>query len=653
MTKGEIRNRIDKLGPKAKKLLLLKLGMSFHQKSKMNVPSGSKRLVAYVEAGAAFEKNELRAYLKERLPGFMVPAVIVNVENIPTLPNGKIDRRALSKTKADRSQNLSEQTIATPTQLQESLIGIWEEVLGFSPVAINDNFFEIGGDSILSIQIIAKVRKLGISVSPNQLFEHQTIAELAAAIPKSKSKIDVREALVGEVPLLPIQHWFFENHKSAPHFWNQGVIIRELPFLTEKIVDRIANSLVANHDALRTSFTEENGTWKASITKPQETDTVVYNNLSTQDKNANEISIKKTLANVQAELDLSEGSLFKCLYFNNGTERANIMVLVAHHLVVDMVSWQIIVEDFISAVRSETQEGENNFPLRTTSIKTWADYLMNLLNSTNLRQELGFWKEQIADMAPLPKDYDENLPLAEKDMKSISFSLDTSETKLLVGKANKAFGTRTDELLLTAVVDSLGRWTRSMHISVAMERHGRETHQTPMDLSRTVGWFTAFYPMKLKTTVSMSSDSKIMSVKEQLRKVPNGGLGYGVLRYYSRKLGTVNYPQIVFNYLGRQNVAMDKMEFMMQDVRHPLNETYQPLEINAIISNEVLEVRASYGRTIFKAQTMERLMTDFENTLKRIIKHCAAAEATTYTPSDFPESQLNQDDLDNLLGTLD
>ena len=654
MTEENLKNKIEQLSESELKLLIIKANDFIKKESMRSDSDKQKKIVAYLEVDNPLDMDSLKAYLRNSLPDYMIPSSFLEVEKIPLLPNGKIDKKELLKIKFNNPQDEASQIdiVKPTTEIEEILVKIWEDVLDITPISVKDNFFEIGGDSILSIQIISKARKSGISIAPNQLFEHQTISELAMFVSlKSETNADNETLVTGKVPLLPIQEWFFDTYKTAPEFWNQLFTIKDLPKTSDhNSIKELTKSIIETHDALRSRFYFDGKNWNASVLKPEEIDAFTLVDISSEAPSNYDSKIESTLKHIQENISLEAGSLFKCLYFETGDVSKNSIILLAHHLIIDFVSWQIVLNNYTNAIYESDFITHNS---KTDSIKTWGNYLLNLSNSVTISDELEYWKEQISTKNDFLQDLKSHLPILEKDISSISLEIDEETTNSLTDKANNAYNTKVDELILCALIETLGNWTNSNTISFAMERHGRETNTTDMDLSNTVGWFTAFFPKTFKFEPNSDIESKIMATKEQLRNTPNGGLGYGVLRYLTPKLESAKYPEIIFNFLGKQNTEEYNIEFASTNTRHPLSERYHLLEINALIKNGNLSIDWSYGNNIFDSKTIASLIDDFNESLKGIVKHCLNIEAIKYTPSDFPDVDLNQDDLDSLLDNID
>ena len=716
----KLEDRIKALSPLAKQLLLTKVKETLSAKRVENTNNQRKKIVAYIKPNNNFSLDILKENLKSKLPDYMVPSQFVTVQTMPLLPNGKIDRHQLQKTEIKTD---TKKTVTSANTLEQKLIKIWEETLGFAPINKNDNFFEIGGDSILSIQIIAKAKKQGIDLKANDLFEHQTIEELAlfakapentsntaqklikiweetlgfapinkndnffeiggdsilsiqiiakakkegiilkandlfehqtiaelALFSKKESQEKIAAIVSGTVPLSPIQHWFFEDHKNAPNYWNQGVQLNNLPKNTEEQIAKVCNHLITQHDALRARFIFTNNTWKQEINTPEQICALEYVDFSEIAADNHSSEIEKHTQRIQNAFNLSKGSLFKCIYFKN-TNGKDFCRLIAHHLVVDAVSWKIIIDDFITLLEEVSLGNSFVNESKTSSFKEWTNYLNTYTNNIN-DKELAFWQAQITPVAALPVDNVINT-IEEKDIIQIAVNFKEDITASLIS-GNKTLNTKTEELLITAFVDAISNWSNNEKITIGFERHGRETENSNLDVSKTVGWFTSYFPLQFIHQSLNSIDNKIIAVKEKMRSIPNGGIGYGGLRYLKKSLGKIKNPEIVFNYLGTQikDNSTITTTTLTENLRDLKSERYYKLEVNAVIIDNCLEVSFSFSNKIHHTTTIENLVASFKENLARISEYCNNTKENRYTPSDFTETNISQDDLDSLLNAL-
>lgn len=638
----DIENTIDRYEDVKKSVVIAK-----------NNPSNQKYLVAFIKPNNLVNKDELKKALKKELPHYMIPTNFIVLDNFPLLPNGKIDRKTLNTMELKVDVTDSKNIESPKNEIEEKLLTIWEETLNISPISTKDNFFEIGGDSILSIQIISKARKSGLSIAPSQIFEHKTIAELAMFIvPEEKSLTNTQTTLSGKIPLTPIQKWFFETHKNAPNYWNQGFTINNVSeFTNSEHLETLTNNIIKTQDALRLSFYLENNEWVANILKPEHVEAFHVFDISDELPENYNSKIDEILIKIQNEINLNNGALFKCIYFDTGLISQNIIVIMAHHLVIDFVSWQIILDQYLDGIHSK--KVELNKLYRSSSIQSWGNHLNQLKASKEILKEQEYWKKQITKNNKLPTDFDCNLPVLEKDVDEINIEINSTFSDNNLNKANQTYSTKTDELLLTAFTKVVSNWADQKEISLALERHGRETNNTSIDLSNTVGWFTSFFPQVFNISSDTDIESSIIRTKEQIRTIPNGGIGFGILRYLNLSLEDIDYPNIVFNFLGKQAANQNKTEFIKDNMRHPSSERYYFLEVNSLIKNGVLEMSWQYSRQAFRKETILSVISEFEKQLNKIIEHCTLNDTTKYTPSDFQDVDLDQDDLDTLLNDID
>lgn len=730
---ANLEQKIQQLSEGDRMLLVHRLkGVIGAGRSKASV--GPKKIVAYIQPEDNFDLDGLKRYVKNKLPDFMVPSTFHIVDNIPFLPNGKVDKNALKGIAAKQAD--SETTFTEPSsEVEQQLVSIWEEVLNFSPISVNDNFFEIGGDSILSIQIVAKARQAGIELTTNQLFENQTIKELCVFVSKGTDSdiegklitiweevLDVKpirkddnffevggdsilsiqiiakarkqgikisptqffeyqtirelvlfiskndglesgfsKEMIGEIPMTPIQHWFFDTHKNAPSYWNQGLRMNNVSLLKSETFSKIIKILVNRHSALRLNFkSDDNDQWIAELCESDKINAFQYHDLSKVESSKVNEKIEEILDQFNSTLDISSGSIFKALYFHLGTETSNSIVFVAHHLIVDAVSWQILINDFKHLLAQNAENGTLGIKGNTVGIEVVTARLEKLAFSNELIGQVDFWKEQSFGRKQLPTDIDFTLPLLEKNIATLELELDVATTDLLLTKANIPFNTKTEELLILALVDVICNWANSEYLYFGMERHGRDMqNDEALELSSTVGWLTAYFPVKIKNHQA-ELGSKIKLIKEDLRKIVDSGANYGILKYLNKTVevdSVSNYsPEIVFNFLGRQTgnpKDTASTEFLTKGFRSLMSERNYLFEINSFVMNNKLLINWEYSLDAYKSETVQSLLNDYEQKLKQLITFCTNSDEVQYTPSDFPEVQMDQDDLDDLINSLE
>ena len=627
---------------------------------------GSKRLLAYAvpskqEAPAS---NELRSFLRKKLPDYMIPAAFVMLDVFPLTPSGKVDRHALP----DFTQTPHENGYAGPRNTIEDLLaGVWAQSLGVEKVGIHDNFFELGGDSILAIQIVAKANQSGVRITQRQIFRHQTIAELAEVTGTIQETGAEQGHVSGEVPLTPIQSRFFERNLIHPHHFNQVFLFESDQPLDPTLLGRALRELMTHHDALRLRFVQTGTQWQQfnapPPASPAENVPLTLIDLSTLPDVEQEAAVELRSEELQASLNLTDGPLIRVALFDLGPRKANKVLIVIHHLVVDIVSWPVILEDLSEAYQQVSRGERVKLPAKTTSFKKWAELLLERAQSAALDRELNYWLDQHSVATPLPVDHvaGEN---DQESARSITVELDEEETGWLLRDAPKAYRTQVSDLLLTALATAFVNWTGDNRLLLDLETHGRDEGSTDgVDLSRTVGWFTSLYPVTL--TVEGDESKALKSVKEELRKVPGtGGEGYGLLRYLSRnqdvteKMAALPQAEVSFNYFGQLDQllsASSMFKLLGEPGRSKIGKSERRpylLEVNGWVTSGRLQMTWTYSQNRHQHSTVENLAHGYVESLRSLIDHCLSPEAGGYTPADFKGVDLSQSEFDDLMASI-
>lgn len=632
---------------------------------------GAKRLVAYLVASApAPEISALRDHLKQTLPEYMVPSIFVFLENMPLTISGKIDRKGLPAPEQQRPE-LGDSYIAPRTEAEKKLAAIWSKALRIEQVGINDNFFELGGDSILSIQIISAARRVGLKLSPKLLFANQTVATLAAAAGVTEAEqvagaSAVDEIVAGEASLTPIEHWFFEQNLADAHHFNQAFLFIVVEKLDRAVLETALKSLSRQHDALRLRFELDGQNWRQRYSAELESVPLVWKDLSHVATNAWKAEIESTAAAEQASLNLQHGPLWRAVYFDLGDKEPARLLLVVHHLAVDGISWRPLLEDLESAYQQLKSQQAVALPAKTTSYKFWAERLQALATSGALRKQIPFWMAtthpeslEIA-LKPLAMDAAISAANTEGNAKKVKVTLDRDATQALLQTVPAAYNTQINDVLLTALARAWAKWTASDVLYTNLEGHGRENLFDDVDISRTAGWFTSIFPVRLELKDAANDwqpGAALKSVKEQLRSIPLRGVGYGILRYLDADSELANRPEpaMVFNYFGQfdQAIAGSKLFRFAQESSGPWHAPSQKrrhvLEMNSVVTAGRLEFECAYNPALHAEKDICRFTEEFLNALKEIIAHCQLPESGGRTPSDFPLAKLDQAALDQLL----
>ncbi|MBG6503788.1 non-ribosomal peptide synthase/polyketide synthase [Pseudomonas aeruginosa] len=647
---GEIEARLREQAAVREAVVVAQAGASGQQLVGYVVPQ-DPALVEDAGAQAAC-RDALRKALKERLPEYMLPAHLLFLACMPLTPNGKLDRKALPKPSADQQQRDYQ---APRSEVERQLATIWAEVLKLEQVGLADNFFEIGGDSIISLQVVSRARQLGIHFTPKMLFEAQTIGALAPLAESGTQVLAIDQGPVtGVTPLLPIQQGFFAEEVAERHWWNQSVLLEAREPLDARHLEQALRGVLAHHDALRLSFTREAAGWTARHRGVEEGAAALLRVARVAD-----LAALRALADeVQRSLDLADGPLLRALLatFDDGSQR---LLLVIHHLVVDGVSWRILFEDLQTAYRQLLAGQAVELPAKTSAFRDWAERLRAFAGDGGLDGELAYWQGQLQGASSDLPCLDPLGDQSNRHARSVSCGLDAEATRQLLQVAPAAYRTQVNDLLLTALARVICRWTGQVDALIQLEGHGREELFAEIDLTRTVGWFTSLFPLRLTPAEGIAASIK--GIKEQLRAVPNKGIGFGALRYLGSAasqaaLAGLPVPRITFNYLGQfdGSFAMEEGALFVPageragDDQSPDAPLANWLALNGRIYGGELRIDWSFSGERFEIASIQRLADAYRDELLALIAHCRVAEGQGLTPSDFPLARLDQARLDQL-----
>ncbi|MCA2683033.1 MAG: amino acid adenylation domain-containing protein [Microcystis sp. M038S2] len=624
---------------------------------------GVKRLCAYVIASQNLTVSQLRLFLQEKLPQYMVPAFFVLLDAFPLTANGKNDRRALPQPALELEDEAAI-NFSPCTETERILSEIWQRVLGLKTISINDNFFELGGDSILAIQIIAQANQAGLQITLKQLFCYQTIAQLATVAERVSVNQTTQDLVIGCVPLTPIQKWFFEQNLPERHHFNQSILLEVPNNLQPDLLKKTISKLLYHHDALRLRFVQQGEQWQQNHSDD-------CNNFAFEKVDLFHLSCHEQLTQMaeisevqQRVLNLEEGPLMAVVFFALG--ESGKMLIVIHHLAVDGISWRIILEDFVTIYQQLETQKPRQLPPKTSSFKTWAEELQNYAKTPEFHAQFKYWlNRDFSSVSPLPVDAQGD---AQSNIvahaKTVCFTLTEEQTRLLLQEVPQAYNTQINDILLTALVQAFSHWTGSYKLLLDMEGHGRENVIESVNLSRTVGWFTSIFSVFLTLENLDHPGECLKSIKEQLRQITNRGFDYGIGYYLNSDLTIQsqlkNYPkaQVSFNYLGQftshqiGDMGWKLSQESSGSIHSPLGQRSHLIAILGIVVDGQLDMEWQYSENFHHQTTIKNLVAAYRDSLESLINHCLSAEGG-YTPSDFPDADLNQAELDELLSELD
>ncbi|MFD5246239.1 non-ribosomal peptide synthase/polyketide synthase [Amycolatopsis sp. NPDC058340] len=505
-----------------------------------------KQLVAYVVS--TVDRDELRRFAAETLPDYMVPAAFVTLDALPTLSNGKLDRKALPA--PDYSELAGGR--APETALEKTLCALFAEVLDVPELGADDDFFALGGDSIVAMRLVGRARAAGLKITPHDVFAGRTVAALAEVAKRIEDD--------GTVALTPIMHALRELGGPIDGY-HQAALVRTPAGMTGEQLKTVLDALVARHDMLRARLDRSADGWALRVAESAE---VLVERVEAEDGDLFAL-IERHAKPARARLKPDDGVMLSATWFDAGSSEPGRLLLMIHHLAVDGVSWRILLPDLASAWESVERGETPTLSSVDTSFRRWAQ----VLSTQDRSGELDRWKSVLAGGDPIPLDR----PLdpardVQSTVRKVSLTLPAERTAPLLSQVPSAFRATINDVLLTGLALAVARWRRGQAVLVDVEGHGREEELAAgADLSRTVGWFTSVVPVCLDPGDVDLDDAfaggaaaveALKRVQSHLDGLPDGGIGHGVLRYLDPRTGPElarsAKPQIEFNYLGRIGV---------------------------------------------------------------------------------------------------
>ncbi|CQR58132.1 non-ribosomal peptide synthetase [Paenibacillus riograndensis] len=638
---GEIENQLVKQPGVNKAAVIISTG-----------PTDSRYLCAYYTADFPMNSELLRESLSRLLPRHMVPSFFVQMKSIPLTASGKVDRKKLPD--SFESFQMEDAYSAPQNFIEEKLALVWEEVLGINKVGTSNSFIKLGGDSIKAIQIVSRLKKYGLSLEVKELFLHQNIKGISPFV-KQNIKRHNQGTIEGPVKLTAIQKWFFEQNFAEMHHWNQSILLHNERFDVQ-FIRQAFQRITEHHDALRMVYrhTGQAGVEQSNRGLAGELFSLEVTDLTGCDDHTD--LMHAGIKTIQKGIDLEKGPLLKLGLYQ--TTNGDYLAIVIHHLVVDGVSWRIILDDFASCYLSLDNGEEAGLIEKSDSYQKWAEALEVYANSPKLLQELAYWTDVNRIAVPaLPKDSEAGNGKI-KDRYQTKTVLSEKETTNLLRHAGDAYQTETLDLLLAALGAAIKGWANVDRVRINMEGHGREALIQDLDITRTVGWFTSTYPLVLELANSHELPLHIMTTKETIRQTPNKGMGYQVLKYLTSPelRAAVDFnvmPEISFNYLGQfgNEASYGTFEIcntFMESTESPESHRPYAIDINAMIVGNRVEIRVDYNPGQFNEATMSRFAELLLNSLKLIISHCTREERIQRSPSDLTYKKLTFEELDDL-----
>jgi non-ribosomal peptide synthase protein (TIGR01720 family) len=554
---------------------------------------------------------------------------------------------------------LSTEFVTADTDLARTLAGLWQDLLQIDRVGIHDNFFELGGDSVVSIRFLARAARAGVRLTTRDVFERQTIAELCAvAVTTGATSPAAEQGIVtGDAPLTPMQQWFVEENLPQPSFFNQVIEYETPAALDVTHLHAALQAIVDHHDGLRLALVRSESGWRQRVLPPRHVPLRVFD-LSRDADDRQRAAIAERIDELHRDLDLAAGDSFRFAYFDLGP-RSGRLTLIVHHAAIDAFAWRVIAEDLETAYAQAVAGQPIALPEKTTSTLAWARDLETLARDTPPLEQLGFWaRGDYGKAARLPRDAAGANTAGSADR--IELSLDEPTTAALLSRVTRDHGTRLEILIQTALARALARFTGSSPVLFDCEGHGRDGLADGVDLSRTVAWCTAIYPslIDLPGEATSNAEDWIAVTRDQLAAIPAKGAHYGLLRYLCE-------PAVAEQL--RPSVSAEVLHCHLGQIEQPASAAFRPIQEQQLFARSAEDVRRwlieadtlvyggrlatiwRYSRNVHRRETIERVAQDFLDTLRSLANHDSTRR---HRPSDFPQADLEQDELDELVAEL-
>lgn len=578
---------------------------------------GDRRLVSYVVVRPPVPAaDELRAHLTTHLPEHAVPSAFVAIDALPTTTSGKIDRSALPA--PDTRPELRTQFVPPRSPLERALATVWCDVIGIDRVGIHDDFFELGGDSITSIRLVRKARAAGIAFPVTAVFRHPTIAALAAVATQVQDRPPVNgDDGVGDAPLTPIQAWLLEGHDEVDvRRFDQSLVLEAAEPLDARALEAALRAVVAHHGQLRARFEMTGGEWRQRVAPPTADDVTVIRVPGWTDPSGDACAV----TTLRSQLDIAAGLTFVAGMPGAPGEAgyADRLALVAHHLVVDAISWSVVLDDLAVAYDHASRGEPIALPAPTTSFVAWAN---RSAPERRARRRPGAARSPWATAAGAARP------------ERASASLPARATSALLRDVPRRARTNPAEVLVAAVAQSVAQITGATSFAVAVEGHGRDHPFDDVDLSRSVGWFTTLSTFVVEVTGDVALDVRL--VKERLRAAPPSATADAA---------------ICVNYFGRAAPFPTCPPFVAVRPVPPATCLW-PLVADAAVADGSLHVSLATSGQVSPAD-LHRLASLTIERLEAIVDGCTARAASALAPSDFPLARLDGAQLDRLLARV-
>lgn len=618
---------------------------------------GVKRLVGYYVADPAAEVSEsgLREQLAATLPGHMIPALLIAVPNIPLTRNNKADVKSLPEPVESNVRELAPEQLPQ-TATEQRLAEIWCDVLERRDVGRNDDFFALGGDSLLALQVVARAREQGLALQPRQLFARTTLGELAALLEpesgESRVAADADEpppsASADSWPLTPMQRWFFAQAFESPNYWNQAFLFRTPVLLNIEALEAAAQRVVARHDALHAVFRQsEDGEWQTHALPAERAVEFSFVELEHLKPDERAEAIDLVAREVQDSLDIRHGPLVRVSYFSGTDPEGGRLLIALHHLVADSLSWRLFMQEIETAYRAFLQGREPELPTVGDDFSDWARYLQARSESLDVERVAEEWHERFADAPFSLGKTDASARHSERDAVRRQWLLPASASRVLIERSRETFGANTEDCLLAALAIAAGRrYPDRDRLGVELKRHGRPAPAGAPDIQHSIGWFSSLHPFVLNLMPEAGVGAVIRDVKTRLQSIPDQGLEWGM-----QQPNQLPGNRLLFNFRnGNGLIAGDGLFPMVDEAagpwHSPENHLTHALELNISIRDGQLAFDMRCDPGCLAAAELDAWQEAYRVAVLRVADFCRAHREPLRTPSDFPDCCISQSELD-------
>ncbi|SCY70225.1 non-ribosomal peptide synthetase [Alkaliphilus peptidifermentans] len=612
--------------------------------------NGDKYLCGYIVEKIKVDLNELKDYLSQFLFNYAIPEHWIYMDNIPLTKNGKVDYNMLPEPEIVTNKKIVEPRNSIEKVLLEYIV----ELIGVEAVGMKDNFFHIGGDSIKAIQLSSRLQGKGYKIRVEDILSKPLLEEMALCILEgeyiSKNNNNTCE---GSIKASPITEWFFAQNLQNPDCFTQSVMVNIRGGIDENQFNDIFQKLIQHHDILRVNYDPikkelyYNNRYLNNNFKVAFYDLSKYT-VEEQKKMLQQISTEESGFNIERDI------LIKACLFYMDKQQYKLFIKV-HHLAIDGVSWRILIDDISTAIEQLILGREIELPSKTSSYSQWCEEINRFSIDKALEKEKSYWQEIVQKEITFPAAGKKYFKSSTKKGLTITAQLTEDETANLVYRANRAYNTKVNELLIISLVMTIAQLSGSSSVVLELESHGREHSLMESDLTRTVGWFTSMFPTSFKAEGIEEMDILIKSLKEQIREIPYNGIGYGILRYLKKQIQD-NYEntRLRFNYMGDMDDIggykyVKDAGICFSAYSDASNILTCPMVINALLMEDKLTILATYDEKLINTDKCKEFINLYVENISKIVDYCISKDTIQYTVSDFDLVKISQEELNNLI----